>query len=115
MTPYIFDTYFQNTRTSHVEMDRNNLSVTYEKYTDRIPEVPFLFDFPTFEQMYDFLESRCMPKGRSCLPEYLKACGIDNYNPYEIIKVTHGVMWEDFLWIKFPHEEISWEDVKVRG
>lgn len=114
MAKYIFDTYFMNQKTSHVEMDREKMTVVYQKFTDRIPEVPYLFDYPTFEQMYDFLESRCMPKGRECLPEYLKACGVEVYDPYEILKSTHGVMWEDFLWIKFPGEEITWEDVKVR-
>jgi len=114
MEKFIFDTYFKNKKTSHVEMDRDHMQITYKKFTDQIPEVPFLFDFPTFEQMYDFLESRCMPKKRHCLSEYLNACGLTEYDPYKIVKVTHGVMWEDFLWLKFPEENIVWEDVKVR-
>ena len=61
LAKYIFDTYFMNQKTSHVEMDREKMTVVYQKFTDRIPEVPYLFDYPTFEQMYDFLESRCMP------------------------------------------------------
>lgn len=96
-------------------MDRVHMKVLYQRYSDTISTVPYLFEDPTFEQMYDFLESRCMPKRRQCLPEYLQVCGLSEYNPYEIIKVTHGVMWEDFLWIKFPGEDITWEDVRVRG
>lgn len=114
MEKFVFDTYFMNQKTSHVEMDRERMKVVYKRFSDEIPTVPYLFDYPTFEQMYDFLISRCMPKGRECLPEYLEYCGLKEYNPYEIVKVTHGVMWEDFLWLKFPGENIAWEDVKVR-
>lgn len=35
MAPFIFDTYFRTEKTSHVEMDREHLSVRYERYTDK--------------------------------------------------------------------------------
>lgn len=115
METFVFDTCFRNERTSHVEMDREHLSVKYERYTDKISYVPYLFDDPTFVQMFEFLESRCMPRGRTCLQEYLKCMNLTEYNPYEIVRITHGVMWEDFLWLRFPGETITWDEVKVRG
>jgi hypothetical protein len=47
-------------------------------------------------------------------PEYLETLGLTAYDPWKIVEITHGVMWEDFLWIKFPGETLSWEDVKIR-
>lgn len=114
MDKYVFDTYYKEKKTSHVEMDRETMTVKYEIFYREVPCVPYLFDDPTFEQMYEFLESRCMPKGRTCLPEYLACMGLNEYNPYKIVKITHGVMWEDFLWLKFPGEDVSWDEVKLR-
>lgn len=56
-----------------------------------------------------------MNKQRHQLEEYLKDLGLVEYNPYEIVKITHGVMWEDFIWFKFPNENITCEDIKIRG
>jgi len=33
-------------------------------------------------------------------------------DPWEWNRKTHGVTWEDFFWIKFDGESISWEDVR---
>lgn len=114
MQEYRFETYWREELTSEVIISADRKTVEYHIYKREIPEVPYLFDNPTVEQMYDFIESRCMPKERTQLPEYLSDLGIDEYNPWEIVKLTHGVMWEDYLWLKFPGENVTWEDVKVR-
>ena len=44
----------------------------------------------------------------------LAAHGLTENNPYEWCRKTHGVMYNDFWWIKFPGETIKWDDVKVR-
>lgn len=33
-----------------------------------------------------------MDRNRPCLPEYLAWLGLEEYNPYEIVKITHGTM-----------------------
>lgn len=114
MEKYVFDTYYRNKKTAHVEMDRERKLVKYERYSNQIPHVPFLFDKPSYGQMVSFLEQRCMPKKRKCMPEYLSTLGIQEYDPYKIVEITHGVMFEDYLWIKFPDETTTWEEVKVR-
>mgnify|MGYP000002990797 FL=1 len=55
--------------------------------------------FPDWDDFNEFLESRCVPRGRAGLREYLEALGLDEYDPLEIIKITHGRMAEDDQWI----------------
>lgn len=114
MQEYRFSTYWKNELTADVVVSADRKSVVYTKYTEEIPKVPYLFDDPTVEQIYDFLVTRCMPQGRTQLPEYLESLELEEYNPWDIVRRTHGVMWEDFLWIKFPDEDITWDEVKVR-
>ncbi len=110
-----FSTYWKDKKTSDVRISADRRTVEYHRYSDGMCESPFGFDHPTFEQMYRFMESRCMPKGRLQLQEYLDDLGLEEYNVYQILRKTHGVMWEDFLWLKFDGESVTWDEVKVRG
>lgn len=109
----IFSTYWENEKTSDIEID-DNRNVTYRYYTDNVARAPYMFENPTYEQIEEFVKSRCVNEKRENLKEYLNDIGLTEYNPWRIIEITHGVMWEDLLWIKFPGENIKWEDVKIR-
>ena len=54
---------------------------------------------PSWEDYLHFLESRCIPKTRAGLQEYLEAIGVDRYEPLEIIRKTQGRMAGDDLWL----------------
>ena len=54
---------------------------------------------PGWEDYLHFLKSRCIPKTRAGLREYLEAIGVDRYDPLEIIRKTQGRMAEDDLWL----------------
>lgn len=56
---------------------------------------------PTFKDLQDFLEERCVPKSRSGIREYLETIGVETYEPFEIIKKTNGRMAEDDQWLKW--------------
>ena len=118
MKEYSFETWFQNRKTSDVSISADRAVVTYtvSPAIQNVIELPFGFrEDITLEDVYQFLESRCMPKGRKDqMQEYLVGLGLEEYNPWKIVKKTHGVMWEDFLWLRFPEEELTWEDVKIR-
>lgn len=47
-----------------------------------------------------FLEERCIPRQREGIREYLDALGLDEYDPWEIVKCTQGRMAEDQQWIE---------------
>lgn len=60
LKPYTFDVYWKDELTARVTILGNRTSVDYKRFSDNIGESPFMFDNPTIEQMYDFIESRCM-------------------------------------------------------
>jgi hypothetical protein len=111
---FVFSVYWREKHTADVVLSADRSTVSYKMYPHEFGEVPFEFENPSVEQMDNFIVSRCVPKGRSLIGEYLEYLGLSEYNPYEIVKKTHGVMFEDFLWFKFPGESIEWDDVKIR-
>lgn len=117
MEDYRFSVFYMNEKTADVTVSSNQ--VEYQVYVDlddprMQTRVPFCFMNITMDNLYEFLESRCMPRDRTSLKQYIEDLGLDEYNPYEIVRLTHGVMWEDNMWLKFPGEDVSWEDVRVR-
>lgn len=75
-------------------------------------EQPFGGDKLDLERVYQFLKGRCYEDGRVDIRTILSSAGLENNNPWEWVKITHGVTWEDFFWIKFPGEDLEWEDVR---
>ena len=65
-------------------------------------------------QASEVLKMRCWDPGRHDIRELLAACGLTKYVPLDIVRKTHGVSYNDFLWIKFPGEDLRAEDVLVR-
>lgn len=65
-------------------------------------------------QASEVLKMRCWDPGRPDIKELLAACGLTKYIPLDIVRKTHGVSYNDFLWIKFPGEDLRAEDVLVR-
>ena len=66
------------------------------------------------DQLNRILSLRCIDKDRPDLMDKLKHMGIDSYNPLAIVKKTHGVSYNDYLWFKFPGETICSKDVLVK-
>lgn len=60
------------------------------------------------------LETRCWQRDCSNIDNYLKKLGIPYYDPLEIVKKTHGVSYNDFLWFRFNGESLTWKDVAPR-
>ena len=55
---------------------------------------------PTWVDLMAFLEERCVPRQREGIREYLDTLGLDEYDPWEIVKHTQGRMAEDQQWIE---------------
>lgn len=83
-------------------------------YTDRVGDQQFPEDKVTFDDVYDWLEYRCFPRTRANCKELLKRMGLSAYDPLDIIHVTHGMLWDDYIWVKFEGEEIEYKDIKLR-
>lgn len=102
----------ENERTAKVWSERTNVYV--KSYTDSPVKRLFPNKTITREQAYKCLKTRCWDSSRPDIRELLVARGIKDYDPLEIVKKTHGVSWNDYLWIKFPGENLRAEDVLVR-
>jgi hypothetical protein len=50
---------------------------------------------PTWSDLFSFFESRCVPRERDGIREYLETLGLDDYNPLDIIRITSGRVAED--------------------
>ena len=55
---------------------------------------------PTWDDLLEFLEDRCMPRTRAGLRKYLDAIGVDEYNVFDIVQKTGGRMAEDDQWME---------------
>ncbi len=97
-----------------------NVVTKINKYVNDSPKQPFWGDLDKMspqaltQRFYVFIKDRCYEDSRRDLPFILKQAGLKSNNPYEWIKISHGVNYEDFFWIKINHEQVSWNDVKVR-
>jgi hypothetical protein len=85
-----------------------------KRYTDDVGKQPFGGVRQDIERVYQFLENRWFERSRPDISELLFHLGFEEYNPWEIVKKTHGVMFEDFIWVRFEGEKITWKDVKIR-
>lgn len=43
--------------------------------------------------------------------QILQNLGLEEYNPYDIVRVTHGFFYEDMIWLQFNGENLKLEDV----
>lgn len=59
---------------------------------------------PTWEQYEEFLASRCIPRERGGLREYLETIGVGAYDPLAIIRKTKGKMAEDLQWLSIEED-----------
>ena len=99
---------------AHVKISEDKKQVSIEKLIPDSYKQPFCGDREDIFRVYDFLESRCYENGRADLAEILEMAGMCENNPWEWIKRTHGVVYEDFIWIRFPGENLEWKDVAIR-
>jgi len=59
--------------------------------------------------IYFLFSSRVFPDHMPFTQGELKRFGVEEYNPYEIIRKTHGIMNGDQYWFKFPGEELTYK------
>lgn len=106
--------YIMNKNRKVCKVVISGLKVTLEKYSDKLSDKQFPTDTPTIEEVYAWIEERCFPESRANKKELLEAMGLTLYEPLEIVKITHGLLHEDYNWILWEGEEINYEDIKIR-
>ncbi len=110
-----FSAMWKDELTAEVEFSYPENYVKVKNYSNDVIKIPFgVNNNPNIRDLEDFLEDRCFPRERHNCKEILRELGLMMYDPIEIIKITHGIILEDFMWIKFYGEDLNYEDVRVR-
>lgn len=89
--------------------------VEFVNYTDDIIDRAFgILESPvTTKELYSFLEGRCFPESRFDKKRLLKSLDVAFYEPFDIVRRTHGVMFDDVYWVRFEGEEnLTYEEVR---
>ena len=102
---------------SEFDVDTKAKTVSnYKKYTDDWLLWPFSRkDIVTYRMFLGFLESRCPERNRDNIKELLDNWGLVEFDPLGIVRKTHGLMFDDWTWIRFEGEEITYDEIKVRN
>lgn len=109
-----FEIMHRHKTMSSVKIDRLNNRVDYKIITDLGRFNPFMDANVTIDEVYQWIDDRCFPKERPNCDRILKLLGLDFYVPMEIVRVTHGLQFDDYYWVKFKGEDINWDDIKLR-
>ena len=110
LTYYFMHKETPTTKVSFTAIDR----VEVENLVSDLSVTAFGNHTPTAQQALAFFAERCFPETRANKNELIRLLGLDFFDPASIVAKTHGVMWEDFHWIRFADEEVSWNDVRLR-
>lgn len=109
---YNFEVFWKNELSARVSV--NNSRVHVSRYIIHPVRQIFSSDNISRNQLNEVLKLRCFEEGRTDMQSKLRAMGLTEYNPLEIVKRTHGVSYNDYIWIRFPGENITAEDILVR-
>lgn len=99
-----------------VKLDYINQTVDFWQ-DDKVE--PVFLPFPgkakvSVGDVLDYFESRCVPRTRHHIDKILQSLGVQEYVPTDIVKKTHGVLYDDYVWIRFSDEELKCADVHPR-
>ena len=108
-----FNVMFRDEVVAYVEINNNNL-IKVETYSNVVYKQPFIKKPVTLEYVKAFLQKRVVSPDKTNIDEILKQLEIPKYDIIEILKKTHGTNFDDFIWIKFIGEDVSWDEVKLR-
>lgn len=105
---------WRNRTVARVFLLENRKEIQYEKIEPDGIHQPFSGDKLDLDRFYRFIKSRCYEDDRGDLEVILKKANLQSNNPYDFIKISHGVTYSDDFWIKTSDELLLWEDVKIR-
>ena len=112
MDNFTFEVYWKDEITARVYVKGD--AVTVSRFTDNPAKQLFAEKKMTRYQLGKIFELRCWERGRADIQDILKYRDLTEYNPYEIVRKTHGVSYNDHIWFRFPGESITSRDVLVR-
>lgn len=112
MENFSFEVYWKDEITARVYVKAREVIIS--RFTEHPLKQLFAQRKMTRYQLGKIFELRCPERGRADIDELLRYFGLKEYNPYEIVRRTHGVSYNDYIWFRFPGEKITSKDVLVR-
>ena len=90
---------------------KNDLSVDYSYNANTDIPMPTPPDkYLTINDIYYIIRSRVFQDNPYTPPMELERLGLEEYNPYEIILKTYGIMPADAYWLKRSDDSSSFDD-----
>lgn len=112
LSDYSFEVFWRDEITARVSVKGSKVHVS--RYCEHPVKQLFAKENMTRYQLNKILEMRCFEKERGDIRQILEHLGLKEYNPQEIVKRTHGVSYNDYIWFRFPGENLTAKDVLVR-
>lgn len=106
---YEFDYMHYNDIVAHITVYMD-FTVGVERFTeiDSYMPVPVPATYDDVELLYTTM---CFDEGHPDKQEILNSFGVEFYDPFSIVKVTNGYMWDDPFWIRFEGDTITYEEL----
>ncbi len=86
--------------------------VILERYTTNPAKQLFYADRISLFELGEILTTRCWEENRSDIDELLHLIGLHTYDPYAIVRRTHGLMAQDPIWFRFEGERLTYREVR---
>lgn len=112
LSDYSFEVFWRDEITARVSVKGSKVHVS--RYCSHPVKQLFAQENMTRYQLNKILEMRCFEKERGDIRQILEYLGLKEYNPQEMVKRTHGVSYNDYIWFRFPGEKLTAKDVLVR-
>lgn len=109
---YSFEAMWKDEVTAQVQVTKDKIFV--KRYCEHPVRQIFASNVMTRYQLNQILSMRCFDRNRPDAKEKLQALGLTDYNPHAIVRRTHGVSYNDYIWFRFPGENLCAKDVLVR-
>lgn len=107
-----FCVYWKDEIISKVQVHRTEADIT--RFILHPMKQLFWSDSMNILQLSQVFEDRCWERNRDDIHEILNNIGLTSYDPLEIVKKTHGISYNDFLWFQFEGENYSYKDMMTR-
>lgn len=104
--------FWENEVVAFLTVDNNRVKV--QRFSNHPIKQIFHEDEMDVFKLSAILETRCWQRDCRNIDSYLNKLDILYYDPLAIVKKTHGVSYNDFLWFRFNGEALTWKDVAPR-
>ncbi len=106
-----FKTMFKNEVTAEIVI--KNDQVVLANILDN-NEFRAILITPPYDMEYidGLIQMRCFERENAAADFFLKHLGLTYYNPWDIVRKTHGFWLGDCKWLLFEGEDLTWERVR---